>query len=56
MSVASEMDQAVEEAKQSARPIARFYKTLIDEGMDKDCAKQTAILYTKYLLFKDLRG
>ena len=56
MNVPAEMDQAVEEARETARPIAAFYNRLIDEDMEKDCAKQIVMLYAKYLLFRELRG
>lgn len=43
-------DQAVEDSKQTARPIATFYTALVDGGVDLVLASELTLMYAAKLL------
>jgi hypothetical protein len=46
------MDQAVEAAKETARPIVAFWHTLEQGGVEPEAAKQLTLIYAQTLLQK----
>jgi hypothetical protein len=46
------MDQAVEAAKETARPIVAFWQTLDQGGVDPESARQLSLLYAQTILVK----
>ena len=50
MDIQSSADQAAMAAKEAARPLAAFYKGLVEEKVDEHTASQLTILYGKQVM------
>ena len=54
--VVARIDQAVENAKQAARPVVAFHNKLAEGGIDPEAARQLTILYARVLFGPKSKG